>query len=87
MSLPTSIYAGDQTTKTVLLENVGETVLFYTWERRPMQAIITTPKTIQGVISSPSCKACHGSHELVEVKAFKYVLNLRRYLLLVEKLF
>ena len=87
MSLPTLIYAGDQTTKTVLLENVGETVLFYTWERRPMQAIITTPKTIQGVISTPSCKACQGSHELAEVKAIKYVLNHRRYLLLVEKLF
>lgn len=87
MSLPTLIYAGDQTTKTVLLENVGETVLFYTWERRPMQAIITTPKTIQGLISSPSCKACHGSHKLAEVKVIKYVLNDRRYLLLVEKLF
>jgi hypothetical protein len=52
-----------------------------------MQAIITTPKTIQGVISSPSCKACHGSHELAEVKVIKYVLSLGRYLLLVEKLF
>lgn len=84
----TSTYAGDQTTKTLLLENVGETVLFYTWERRPMQAIITSPKIIPGVMSSPSCKAYHGSHELSEVKAIKYVINLlRRYVFLVEKLF
>ncbi|KAG0587849.1 hypothetical protein KC19_2G195900 [Ceratodon purpureus] len=47
---------GEQSIKSVLLENVGETVLFYTWERRPMEALITTPKAHLGLCSLPFCR-------------------------------
>lgn len=44
------LQTGNQSSHTVTLENLGSTVLFYTWERRPVQAIQTAPNITFGEV-------------------------------------
>jgi hypothetical protein len=40
---------GEVTSRTVKLENVGNTALFYKWERRPLESMgVTTPRRTLG---------------------------------------